>query len=160
MATIQEILTTRLNNIKSRIIQKMTEQKRMASGRSAASLRVEVQGDHGILWGAKSFLVMERGRKAGKIPYGFVTIIKQWIIDKGISVSTRSKSGKPMSQEYALNSFAGAVAYSIMKKGTRLHRSNGYNDIYTTAVKEELEEMGAELAIVVGDSITQINNSE
>lgn len=159
MATIQEILTTRLNNIKSRIIRNMTEQKRMASGRSAASLRVEVQGNHGILWGAKSFLSMERGRGAGKIPLGFVAIIKQWAIDKGISVSARSKLGKPMSRESALNSFAGAVAYSIMKKGTRLHRSRKYDDIFTTVLNEELEKMGEDLNINLLDKITGINES-
>lgn len=160
MATIQEILTTHLNNIKSRIIQNMSDQKRMASGRSAASLRVEVQGEHGILWGSKSFLAMEKGRKPGPIPRGFVAIIKQWAIDKGISVSARSKSGKSMSRDAALNSFAGAVAFSIMKKGTRLHRNNGFNDIYTTAVKDELEAMGNELTIVAADSIAEINDRE
>lgn len=162
MAGIQDILTRHLENVKTKITQAMADQGRNASGKSVASLQVSVNGDVGILYGSKSFLVMERGKKPGKVPYGFRDIIKQWIIDKGISVAPKpAKSGKSKYslQERALNSFAGAVAYKIMKEGTRLYRDNGYNDIYTSAVNEELRELNKELLLTTAESIAEINES-
>lgn len=162
MAGVQDILTKHLENVKTKITQAMADQGRNASGRSVASLQVSVNGDVGILYGSKSFLVMERGKKPGKVPYGFRDIIKQWIIDKGISVSpkpSKRTNTKYSPQERALNSFAGAVAYKIMKEGTKLHRDNGYNDIYTSAVNEELKALNNELLLTTAESIAEINDS-
>lgn len=131
MAGVQDILTRHLENVKAKIANAMAEHGRNASGKSVASLQVSVNGDVGILYGSKSFLVMERGKKPGKVPYGFRDIIKQWIIDKGISFApkpSKRKDSKYSPQERALNSLAGAIAYKIMKEGTRLHRDNGYNE--------------------------------
>lgn len=160
MATVQEILTTRLGNIKRRIAENMVANGRNVSGRSVASLQVEVNGDRGTLFGSSSFLSMERGRKAGKVPKGFTSIIKQWIIDKGISFEAKSKSGKPIPRERALNSFAGAVAYTIMKKGTKMKRENVQQDIFSTAIKEELDAMAQDLSVNILEQITTINESE
>lgn len=160
MATIQEILQSHMENIKTKVAQRMTDYGRNASGRSVASLEIHIDGNKGVLLGSKSFLAMERGRSGGKAPYGFVGIIKQWIIDKGISVTPipakRSKV-KYTPYERGLNSFAGAVAYTIMKQGTKLHRDRGFNDILETAVNEELKIMSDEMMFVVADSITKIN---
>ena len=81
---IQEIIKQHLENVKTKITNQMAANDRNASGRSVASLTVEVSDNVGVLWGSKSFLAMEHGRKGGKIPKGFVGIIRQWIIDKGI----------------------------------------------------------------------------
>ena len=62
-----------------------------------------------------------------------------------------------MTQETALNSFAGAVAFSIMKNGTKLHRDKGFDDIYSSAISEELELMAEDLAIKVIENINEIN---
>ena len=56
-----------------------------------------------------------------------------------------------------MNSFAGAVAYKIMKEGSRMHRDNIYNDIYTSAVNDELESLSEELVITSARSIAEIN---
>lgn len=162
MAGVQDILTRRLENVKTKITNAMADNGRNASGRSVASLQVSVNGNVGILYGSKSFLVMERGRKPGKVPFGFRDIIKQWIINKGISVApkpSKRKNTKYSPQERALNSFAGAVAFKIMKNGTKLHRDNGYNDIYTTAVNEELKALNDELLFTTAESIAEINES-
>ena len=52
---------------------------------------------------------------------------------------------------------AGAIAYKIMKEGTKLYRDNGYNDIFTSAVREELETFGNELIIFTSNTIAEIN---
>ncbi len=162
MATVQEILTRHLENVKSKVAQAMADNNRNASGRSVASLRVEVNGNVGTLYGSKSFLVMERGKKPGKVPYGFRDIIKQWVIAKGISVApipSKRNDSKYTPYERGLNSLAGAIAYKIMREGSKLHRDNGFNDIYTTAVKEELESLASELIIFSAGSIAEINDN-
>ena len=87
MATIEETLQIHLENVRQKVAQAMADYGRNASGRSVGSLTVSVNGNVGTLFGSKSFLAMERGRAGGKVPKGFVAIIKQWIIDKGISVA-------------------------------------------------------------------------
>lgn len=155
---ISEILKIHLNNIKDKIAAQMEHNKRNASGRSVASLIVEIDGDRGAILGDNSFLAMERGRGPGKIPYNFVGIIKDWITSKGISAkNTKRPNGTQMTQETALNSFAGAVAFSIMKNGTKLHRDKGFDDIYSSAISEELELMAEDMAIKVIENINEIN---
>lgn len=162
MAGVQEMLQRHLENVKARVAQAMADNSRNASGRSVASLQVVVSENVGTLYGSKSFLVMERGKKPGKVPFGFRDIIKQWIIDKGISVTpipSKRRDTKYTPYERGLNSLAGAIAYKIMKEGTKLHRDNSFNDIYTTAVQEELAALSEEMVLFTADSIAEINNN-
>ena len=87
MNEVTEILALHLENVKSKVQERMIAEKRTTSGRSSASLSVDVNGHVGTLYGSSSFLVMERGRGPGKVPYRFFDIIRQWIKDKGISVT-------------------------------------------------------------------------
>jgi len=155
MAEIKEILTEHLMAIKANIAERMAANGRNASGHSVASLIVEVDGNHGILWGAKSFLVMEKGRRPGAVPMGFHEIIYNWAKAKGISANV--KAGQKQTPDKALRSFAGAVAYTIMKKGTKLYRNKQYNDIFSTVLNDELEKMSEDLAINLLDQISSIN---
>lgn len=157
MTDTNEILREHLNNIKTKIAERMAMNKRNASGRSVASLKVDVGDGHATLWGSKSFLVMERGRGPGAIPMGFVEIIMAWAKAKGISA--HSKSGQNVNRESAIRSFAGAVAFNIMKKGTKIHRTKQYDDIFTTVLNEELEKMSDAMAINLLDQISTINDS-
>lgn len=156
MANSNEILRQHLTNIKNRIAERMAASHRNASGRSVASLKVEVGDGHAVLWGAKSFLVMEKGRGPGAVPVGFTEIIMDWANAKGISAN--AKSGKNVSKEAAMRSFAGAVAYNIMKKGTKIHRTKQYDDIYTTVLNEELEKMSDAMVINLLDQVSRIND--
>lgn len=161
MATIEETLQIHLENVRKKVVQAMADYDRNASGRSVASLMVSVSGNVGTLFGSKSYLAMERGRAGGKVPKGFVEIIKQWIIDKGISfapIPAKRKNTKYTPHERGLNSFAGAVAHKIMTDGTKLFRDKKYNDIFTTAVNEELELMSKELMLYTAESLAEINN--
>jgi len=157
MAEIREILTEHLTAMKAKIAERMAANGRNASGHSVASLTVEVDGDRGILWGSKSFLVMEKGRRPGAVPMGFHEIIYNWAKAKGISA--KAKAGQKQTPDKALRSFAGAVAYTIMKKGTKLYRNKQYNDIFSTVLNEELEKMGEELAINLLDRVSAINDT-
>ena len=152
-----DILISHLNNIKNKIAERMVATGRNVSGRSVASLKVEVKDGHGILWGSKSFLAMEKGRGPGAIPMGFTEIIMAWAKAKGISVQSRVR--QPSNPEAPLRSFAGAVAYNIMKKGTKLYRTKQYDDIFSSVVEEELEKMGEDMAINFLDKITMINDN-
>ena len=161
MATIEETLQKHLENVRQKVIKAMGDYGRNASGRSVASLTISVAGNIGTLSGSASFLAMERGRKGGKVPKGFVGIIKQWIIDKGISVApipAKRRNTKYTPHERGLNSFSGAVAHKIMTDGTRLFRDKQFNDIFTTAVNEELEQMNNELMLYTAESLAEINN--
>lgn len=160
MELIQEIIKRHLENVKVKIAGQMEANNRNASGRSVGSLTIEVSGNVGVLLGSKSFLAMEHGRKGGKVPKGFVGIIRQWIIDKGIAVAPiPAKTGRAIlsPEERGIRSMAGAIAHKIMKEGTRLYRDGGYNDIYTSAVNDELELLAMECMNVSAQSLAKIN---
>jgi hypothetical protein len=98
---------------------------------------------------------MERGRGPGNVPRNFTSIIRDWIVAKGISYQNLiPKNGTP---EQGLTRLSGAIAYSIMKNGTRLYRDKGYNDIFDTALKEELEKIATESAGVFDMEIDKIH---
>lgn len=159
MRSVSDILKAHMVAVKTKVQMRMAEQRRNATGRSSASLAVQISGDTASLFGSSSFKSMERGRAGGKVPRNFTDIIKEWIKAKGIAVKPiQSKRPSKMSaQERGLNSMAGAIAHTIMKKGTKLHRNHGYNDIYTTAIREELELMKNEIGNIVSDEIITIN---
>lgn len=95
-ASIQDIIKQHLEAVKTGIIQHMSQQGRIASGRSVASLEVNVNANGGYLEGASSFLTMERGRGPGNVPRNFTSIIRDWIIAKGISYQNLiPKNGTP-----------------------------------------------------------------
>lgn len=154
-ASIQDIIKQRLEAVKTGIIQHMSQQGRMASGKSAASLDVVVNDKGGFLDGASSFLTMERGRGPGNVPRNFTSIIRDWIVAKGISYQNLiPKNGTP---EQGLTRLSGAIAYSIMKNGTKLYRDKGYNDIFDTVLKDELEKIATESAGVFDMEIDKIH---
>jgi len=159
MKTIKEIIAGHLDNVKKEIEGRMAALGRNASGRSVRSLSTEATATHGILRGSKSFLVMERGRRGGRVPKGFFGIIRQWIIDKGIPV-TPIPSKRPSSispHERGLRSMSGAIAYSIMKRGTRLHRDNRFDDIFTTCINREMETLAKEIFFFASIEVEKIN---
>lgn len=161
MKTVKEIISGHLEHVKNEIANRMAALGRNASGRSVRSLSTEATETHGILWGAKSFIVMERGRRGGGVPKGFVGIIRQWIIDKGINV-TPIPSKRPSSispQERGLRSMSGAIAYSIMKRGTRLHRDGRFDDIFTSCINKEMEELAKEISFFASMEIEKINQN-
>lgn len=152
---VDRLLTLHLGNIKVGIAQRMAASGRMASGRSVASLVVDVKDSEGVLSGGKQWETMQRGRGPGKVPSNFREIIKNWVIAKGINVQPR----KGQSQRQAIESFSYLVTRNIMQKGTKLYRDKGYNDIYDSLLEEEIKKLSAETLAVMEIEIDKINDS-
>lgn len=65
---VDRLLTLHLGNIKVGIAQQMAALGRMSSGRSVASLQIEVKDSKGFLSGDKQWETMQRGRRPGNVP--------------------------------------------------------------------------------------------
>lgn len=160
MDKISDIIKDTLETVKARIQERIVSEGRSASGKSASSLTVVVNGTTGSILGSSALLSMERGRGPGKVPYGFFDIIKEWIWAKGIRVTPipSKRESRISPEERGFNSLAGAIAYTIMEKGTRLHREKGYNDIYDTVLEEELKTLGSKITFGLSEQISTIND--
>ena len=119
-----------------------------ASKRTSDSLRI-VEDRHRIslIIGGENLKTaplktLEIGREGGKVPYKFLDIIKQWIIDKGLAVKqityvreeTANWKPKYTVEERSLKRAAGAISTKIKEKGTRRHLEPR-NDIYSNVVE-------------------------
>lgn len=139
-----ELVSSELEALKQRIIENHRNAGQVASGRTIASLKVEITEDGGVLWGRSAFGTLETGRKPGKVPAGFWKIIRQWMDDKGIQVE------KP-------DSFAYLVARKIAKEGTQIFRNGGRSDIYSPEVKDTVERVSDGIGILFGSEVEHIN---
>lgn len=134
----KKILSTELESLRERIIQNHFAAGQKASGKTAKSMRVIMEEDSGELIGRKAFGTLETGRKGGKVPAGFATIILRWAQDKGIKVDNPK-------------SFAFLVARKIAREvtaregtargGTLLHRQGGRADIYSTEIPKTIDRL-------------------
>ena len=159
LASIPQIVTRHLEEVRKGIAANMEAMHRNASGKSVESLKVEAgrnsQGEtSALLTGGRQWLYMEHGRGPGKVPYNFTGIIREWILNKGISFS--GVPGK--TQERKLTNLSWMIASSIMKKGTTLHRNNGYNDIFDSLIAKEMDKLADEAAGVIAVEYDKINN--
>ena len=129
MKEVQNIVFEELEDLRKRIISNIDSSGRRASGRTSESMRTDVSENRGVLFGRMAFGTLETGRKPGKVTVGFYQIIKQWVIDKGISFDSQSER----------NSFAYLVSRKIAREGTQLYRTGAEADVYTTEVPETIE---------------------
>lgn len=141
---VMELVSSELEALKQRIIENHRSAGQVASGRTIASLKVEITEDGGVLWGRSAFGTLETGRKGGKVPAGFWKIIRQWMDDKGIQVE------KP-------DSFAYLVSRKIAKEGTQLFRNGGRSDIYSPEVKDTVDRVSDGIGILFGSEVEHIN---
>lgn len=141
--TPREILNEELTALKERIAANIMSAGQNASGRTIASMRVDVDDKEGTLYGRRAFEVLEAGRKPGKVPKGFYAIIKQWAIDKRIRVRN-------------LNSFAYLTARKIAREGTLLYREGGRNDIYTPEIRKCIDNVRARMTATIKTQIQTI----
>lgn len=128
MKEVQNIVFEELEDLRKRIISNIDSSGRRASGRTSESMRTDVSENRGVLFGRMAFGTLETGRKPGKVPVGFYQIIKQWVIDKGISFNSQSER----------NSFAFLVSRKIAREGTQLYRRGADTDVYTAEVPETI----------------------
>lgn len=141
---VMELVSSELEALKQKVIENQKNSGQVASGRTIASMKVEVTEDGGVLWGRSPFGTLETGRKPGKVPAGFWKIIRQWMDDKGIQVQ------KP-------DSFAYLVARKIANEGTQLFRNGGRDDIYSHEVKDTVERVSQGIGILFGSEVEHIN---
>lgn len=139
-----ELVSSELEALKQKVIENQKNSGQVASGRTIASMKVEVTEEGGVLWGRSPFGTLETGRKPGKVPAGFWKIIRQWMDDKGIQVQ------KP-------DSFAYLVARKIANEGTQLFRNGGRDDIYSPEVKDTVERVSQGIGILFGSEVEHIN---
>lgn len=157
-SSVRNIVTSHLNAIKDGISARMAQRGRNASGRTVQSLVVSANEGGGSLEGDKTFLYLEHGRGPGKVPHGFYDIIKDWVIAKGISYQQFApRNGTP---EQGLTRLSGAIATSIIKNGTKLHRDHGYDEIYSELMEKELELMANETAGVFEAEVSKLQDIE
>lgn len=157
------IVSEELEGLRQRIIANHISANQVASGRTKASLVIEMGGEGGVLYGRFPFGTLETGRKGGNVPKNFADIIRQWIIDKGISVSPIKYVRKPSErwqpkytpEERGLRSLAGAIAHKIAESGTELYREGGRNDIYTPEISKTLERIEERISMLF---VAEIDN--
>lgn len=140
----KNILQQELEDLKKRIIANHERAGQVASGRTRASLRVEVGDEGGVLWGRSPFGTLETGRKAGKVPKGFYQIILKWVKDKGIKVDNPK-------------TFAYFVSRKIAREGTELFRMGGRADIYSNEIPKTINNVKNKLVIIFATEVEHIN---
>jgi len=100
-----------------------------ASGNLSSSLEYVIEneddGTHIKVLANNYFIYAEGGRTAGKTPYNFVDILKQWIEDKGLSVNPKQDS-----------KFAFLIARKIRQYGSKRYRENKPADVLSKPMSE------------------------
>lgn len=104
-------ISTFLNGVKDAFIQDQKDKGIRNTGRSARSIRKEVEPHSGSLIGVGYFHQQMHGRAPGKFPP--IEQIEAWIRTKGIT---------PRDPKTSIKSLAFLFARAIAKKGTRIFR--------------------------------------
>lgn len=157
----KRIISEELHILRLRIIDNMKRNKQIVTGKTAQSLAVDVDEWGGRLMGNVPVIpTLETGRKAGRVPRGFASIIYQWMQDKGIHGDpmpyVRSGKHKYSAQERGDRSMAAAIAYTIKTKGSRLHRTGGRADVYSNEIPKTIEEITKRLNLLMLESVQSI----
>lgn len=137
----------------------------VASGRTSASMHVEVEGDEGTVFGRMAFGTLETGRRAGRVPSNFRSIIRKWMADKGIKAAPIPYVRKPSErwqpkytpQERGDMSLAGAIAHKIATSGTKLYRDGGRSDIYSNEIPKTTEAIMKRVVALFAVDVESIN---
>lgn len=143
----------RVTKLRDDVRENISRTGKRASGRTQASLRVEVDGDHIILYGRAFFATLENGSAPwGKSKTGvscsfkeFKEIIRQWATDKGLHEIARNESALYL------------VTRKIVREGSLDYNKEVKDDVYTTLVTDALADIGtnttALLSTAINDSI-------
>ena len=132
---ISDILSKELEQLKSDIIRRHEEAGQVASGRTRASFEVRVSDSNGQLLGNSYVGVLERGRRAGKVPYDFKDILLRWAEAKGIFFANNTDAKR----------WAWFVTQKIRQEGTTLYRSGQTVDVFTTPITDFTERLSKQL---------------
>lgn len=166
MEESKKIISEELEALKVRIADRMRAAGQVASGRTIESMHIVMREDGGALLGRPAFGTLEHGRRPCKVPYNFTEIIKQWIIDKGISVKPipylrrPSKRWQPKytPEQRGVNSLTYAIANKIRTEGTTLFREGGRKDIYTPEIEIATANINQRISAIFAAEIKSIND--
>lgn len=154
------ILQEELEKLRMNIISNHLKAGQKASGRTAASMHVEVSEDSGTLWGRNAFGVLETGRKAGRVPKDFQGIIMQWMKDKGIQAAPipylTNRPHKYTPQQRGTLRMSYLIARKIRREGTKLFRAGGRQDIYSPEIDKTMERIETRMVSLIKSKIEHI----
>lgn len=145
-AKFESMVQRSLHNIIDKTDRNMQSFGRHVSRRTISSMQIETGAGHGTLYGSSSFLALERGRRGGKIPYGFYGILKKWIEDRGLASTPRER-----------NSMAYHIMMKIKNEGTKMSREGVVQDIFTKAVEDEVNALSEEMLLTLASDIDYLN---
>lgn len=121
-----------------------------ASGRTQDSLRVYVDGNTVALEGRAFFSALQYGSSPWTGRTGirctfqeFKQIIYQWATDKGLNLGQAREFDKAV----------GAITMSIIKRGSKLHRTGQRLDVYDTLINEALLDIGEKAMLVTAEAV-------
>lgn len=121
-----------------------------ASGRTQDSLRVYVEGNTVVLEGRAFFSALQYGSSPWTGRTGvrctfqeFKQIIYQWATDKGLNLGQAREFDRAI----------GAITMSIIKRGSKLHRTGQRLDVYDTLITEALLDIGEQLQLVTAEAV-------
>ena len=121
-----------------------------ASGRTQDSLRVYVDGNTVVLEGRAFFSALQYGSSlwAGRTGIRctfdeFRQIIYQWATDKGLNLGQAREFDRAI----------GAITMSIIKRGSKLHRTGQRLDVYDTLINEALLDIGEKAMLVTAEAV-------
>lgn len=154
------ILQEELEKLRMNIISNHLKAGQKASGRTAASMHVEVSENSGTLWGRNAFEVLETGRKAGRVPKDFQGIIMQWMKDKGIQAAPipylTNRPHKYTPQQRGTLRMSYLIARKIRREGTKLFRAGGRQDIYSPEIEKTMERIETRMVSLIKSKIEHI----
>lgn len=135
---IRDTVMHRLERLRDDIRSAIASKGLRASGRTQESLRIYENGNEIGLEGRAFFSALQYGSSAWTGKTGircdyptFKQIIYQWASDKGLHLG----------EARAFDRAVGAIAWTIINRGTRLHRQGGRLDVYDTLITEALLDM-------------------
>lgn len=121
-----------------------------ASGRTQDSLRVYVEGNTVVLEGRAFFSALQYGssRWTGRTGIRctfdeFRQIIYHWATDKGLNLGQAKEFDRAI----------GAITMSIIKRGSKLHRTGQRLDVYDTLINEALLDIGEKAMLVTAEAV-------
>lgn len=154
-----------MTQLKERIIANMQAQGAVASGKTIRSLQVVAEGDSIALISAQQmpFGTLETGRRGGAVPSNFVSIIMQWLQDKGIKAAPIPYKRQPSERwqpkyteaERGQMSLAGAIAHTIRKSGTKLFREGGRDTIYSQEIPKTIEVIQTKISALLQAQVAE-----
>lgn len=143
---LDSVLSDWGNRVAERIKSNLDTTGTTASGRTKDSIEVVAIDGELTIYGRRFFEGVETGRPAGKIPYRFQYIIRQWMSDKAIEDQFGQKEWQKRNAAYL-------IAQKIKDSGTQLYRDGGRSDIFSNVITEMLPELEEKLTFAVKESI-------